>query len=278
MEVLSVSRSTQLYRDYPLHQHGCWEIIFSLEGCGKIRVADKVYPFDEKTILCIPPYTPHCKRADDGFIDGCIFVREMELSLNDDVFLFQDDHNSSLKNLFQLAYETQLKGGPNTQQVLNSIGDVIFHLLTDLPNLHQRKHSEAVEQFQQLLLENISNCDFDIAVAMKATGYSDSYFRKVFKEELGTSPVEYFTKLRIRQAKQQLRQYYGSRSIAEIAESAGFSDPYYFSRKFRQYEHKSPRQYISELDDFDRKLLSEDLIALGDDPEANLRRQKQEGK
>ena len=86
MKILSVSRSTQRYYDYPLHQHGCWEIVFSLEGEGTVRLGEALYPFDSGTVLCIPPNTPHCKSAAEGFIDGCILLEDQQfrfLSLDD---------------------------------------------------------------------------------------------------------------------------------------------------------------------------------------------------
>ena len=38
MQILILSRSAQTYQDYPLHQHGCWEILLSLRGEGTARL------------------------------------------------------------------------------------------------------------------------------------------------------------------------------------------------------------------------------------------------
>jgi len=272
VEVLSVTKSTQTYVDYPLHQHGYWEIIFSLQGNGTIQILDRLYPFTERTVCCIPPWTPHRKTAEGGFVDGCMFVSDLIPPGGPEKYVFMDDQDLPLMTLFRLAYETQLKGEANARQIINALGDAIYQILIRIGAEPGGRRNDAVESFRSLLLENISNCEFSLADAVRATGYSESYFRKVFRDSLGSAPVEYFTHLRIEHAKRQLRQYHDVRSIREIAESAGFSDPYYFSRKFRQYTGRSPRRYVQELDASDFELLVHELASDGEDPEAELRR------
>lgn len=271
MEVLFVSRSTQVYYDYPLHHHGYWELIVSLSGSGRVRIGDELYDFDESTVLCIPPWTPHCKKSAGGFTDGCIFIKNMTPPWGGDTYLFEDA-GGSLRSLFLLAYETQMKGESNASQVIGSLVDAIYQILVGMGEAKSQRRSDAVARFQSILLENVSNCEFDITAELQRTGYSGSYFRKLFKAELGSSPVDYFNRLRIEHAKRQLRQYHDVRSIREIAESSGFSDPYYFSRTFRRHTGVSPRQYVNELSEFDFELLVESLGS-AEDPEERLRRE-----
>ena len=73
-------------------------------------------------------------------------------------------------------------------------------------------------------------------------GISFDYMRHCFKEETGETPLEYLTKMRIRQAKRHLRQnkFY---SVGEIAYLCGFSDRYYFSKIFKKLTGMSPGEY-----------------------------------
>ena len=266
MKILSVSRSTQRYYDYPLHQHGCWEIVFSLEGEGTARVGETLHPFGVGTILCIPPNTPHCKSATDGFVDGCILLQDLPLQ---GLLICQDDLNRSLQTLYQMAYDVQLRDEANAAQVVSALGDVIVQMLLGL-STRQVRPNPVVEQLQRPLLANVSNVDFDLTAAIRDTGYHDSYLRKLFKESLGRSPVDYFNHLRIDYAKRQLMLYHAVRSIREIAAGAGFSDPYYFSRLFRKYEGLSPSQYVESLGELNYELLARGLS--DDDPEVRIRR------
>lgn len=69
-------------------------------------------------------------------------------------------------------------------------------------------------------------------------------FRRKFKHQSGLSPNQYFIKLKIEKAKETL--VFSDLEIKEIAESLGFSDPYYFSRVFKEWEGVSPVRYRKE--------------------------------
>ena len=128
-------------------------------------------------------------------------------------------------------------------------------------------------QNKSLLLSRLSDPTFRVSDAVSLLGYSESYFRKVCRRTLGCTPVEYFTRLRVEHAKQLLKQYRGIRNIAEIAENSGFTDPYYFSRKFRQVTGMSPREYSASASE--NILLSAEVsLDETDDPEYLLRHRR----
>lgn len=93
------------------------------------------------------------------------------------------------------------------------------------------------------LLEQNSNLPmYEIA---KRSGVSVCYFRKLFKEYSGQSPMEFRQNHRIKRAKQLLlldENY----TIEEIARELNFSDIYHFSKNFKKFCGVSPRKYILE--------------------------------
>ncbi|KQO18353.1 AraC family transcriptional regulator [Paenibacillus sp. Leaf72] len=72
-------------------------------------------------------------------------------------------------------------------------------------------------------------------------GMSAPYYSRAFKKALGKTPQEYWTGIRLNQAKKALIQ--GADKISEIAEYAGFGEPYYFSRVFKNALGVSPTTY-----------------------------------
>jgi len=72
-------------------------------------------------------------------------------------------------------------------------------------------------------------------------GLSPSRFHALFIEATGHSPLQYLTRLRLRQAQEMLLST--SRSIGEISESVGFRDLFHFSRTFKRFNGVSPRTY-----------------------------------
>ena len=72
-------------------------------------------------------------------------------------------------------------------------------------------------------------------------GLSTVYFRKLFAEVMGSSPIAYVHALRIKKAKEMLKSDYGS--ITDIAQSLGYPNIYDFSRAFKKYTGVSPTKY-----------------------------------
>jgi AraC family transcriptional regulator of arabinose operon len=66
-------------------------------------------------------------------------------------------------------------------------------------------------------------------------------FSDLFKRHYGTSPMAYFSELRMQRARELLS--FTKMSVKEIAAELGFDDPLYFSRAFKKVSGMSPRDY-----------------------------------
>lgn len=62
---------------------------------------------------------------------------------------------------------------------------------------------------------------------------SKVYLCRVFKKMKNTTPIDFFTHLKIERAQEMIRAF-PSMSLREIAEALGFSDMYYFSKVFKR--------------------------------------------
>ena len=270
MDIITVSKSTKEYTDYPLHQHACWEILFSIRGNGTIRIDDDIMPFHEGSIFVIPPNHPHCKKSPTGYIDGCIFAQNIQMDDNH-FWSVEDDYEKTLFTLFDIAYYAQERKGTYSKKVIDSVGEAVYSVLLELRS-QQDAYDQSVDRFIHLLIDNIGNREFDLSGAVDETGYNPNYFRKLFKESTGNSPLEYFTNLRVEEAKRRLKLYGKTESVREIAEKAGFTDPYYFSRKFKQKTGMSPREFLNSLNSVDQDMITRQIVGEDDDPEYEIRR------
>ena len=68
---------------------------------------------------------------------------------------------------------------------------------------------------------------------------------KAFREVYGESAITYINRLRIKRAKELLRD--GELNLTEIATAVGYSSIHYFSRVFKSYEGLSPKEYIATI-------------------------------
>lgn len=75
---------------------------------------------------------------------------------------------------------------------------------------------------------------------------SPSYICRLFKVYYSDTPISYYNRLKINEAKQMLEEYENIR-VKDIAELLGFSDQYYFSKVFKQQYGVSPIVYKSQM-------------------------------
>lgn len=102
-----------------------------------------------------------------------------------------------------------------------------------IQNVYVRKLKEHI---QTHYIEN-----FDSKEVEAVCGLSYKYAGTLFKEETGQTIREFQRTLRIRRAKQLLKET--DRSVTEIAQLTGFSDVFYFSKVFCAEQGCSPSEY-----------------------------------
>lgn len=130
------------------------------------------------------------------------------------------------------------------------ISGLLYILLSDIGSYYHKK--KTMQKFNIIskginVLENKGINDIKIDDLAKMCNISPVYFRKLFKEYSGTTPIDYKLNAMIKQAKQYL--LFGNKSISETADILGFSSTTYFCRIFKKKTGLTPMQYIkSELE------------------------------
>ncbi|WP_106746505.1 helix-turn-helix domain-containing protein [Yoonia maritima] len=76
--------------------------------------------------------------------------------------------------------------------------------------------------------------------ALAAVPYNADYFRRAFRDRIGMTPQKYRELKRMEFAVNRLGV---GLSVKEVAAELGYSDPYFFSRMFKQYIGASPSRY-----------------------------------
>ena len=67
---------------------------------------------------------------------------------------------------------------------------------------------------------------------------------KIFGEQIGKSPIEYYTELKITEAKRLLREDY---SVSAVSDRLSYSSIHNFSRAFKKCVGISPTEYKKKL-------------------------------
>lgn len=101
-------------------------------------------------------------------------------------------------------------------------------------------HSKPVTEVLRLLNERVEGT-LNVDEICRAVGYSRAYIFKEFKNTTGKSVMTYYTALKIKRAKQLLRER--ELPVHEIAERLGFDTANYFSKVFRAHTGQTPTAY-----------------------------------
>ena len=246
MDFFVMSQNKRIY-EYPVHSHELWEILLNIEGSGTAVINDVPYEFHPGTIFCIRPGILHGKKSEEGFVDGSVLIRDFCFKSEDaDVLAFNDDDRQSFYSLFKVALEYPMNPATDlfAERFLRSVVDAMQNLLSHWKQT-QLLNPEVL-RVQKIMASHVEDSSFDIDAVVRSTSYSPNHFRKLFKEQCGCAPLQYFYQMKIQMAKRLILQNKSINTIGEIAHMCGFEDPYYFSRVFKKVEGISPMQFYHE--------------------------------
>ncbi len=174
---------------------------------------------------------------------GHFMIIEFECnSEHEEIFSFSINNSEKLLSIFKSIENNRLL--KNDFYKMKSITDTYRIILSlngqsssaYIPSSKKAELAPVIEFIAENYTKKLTN---DSLAAL--TKFSTVYFRKLFKEVYGTSPMEYVKGLKIKNAKEMLRSDYGS--ITDIAISLGYQNIYDFSRDFKKRVGVSPSNY-----------------------------------
>ena len=75
--------------------------------------------------------------------------------------------------------------------------------------------------------------------------YSKTYISKIFNKNCHCTIVEFYTDLKIKEAKKLIRE--NAYTFTEISNMLCFNNPHYFSRVFKKKTNMTPREYLNSV-------------------------------
>ena len=238
-----VGRSALLQKvGYCSHEE--WEILLNLEGEGTQWIGDTPYSFREGTVFCIPPNTPHAKQSKNGFRDIFIAYPQMPLPKSKPFFTFEDD-DRRIEQLMAMIHDIYRKGESNYMDISDHLAEALEMIVVS--RINAATVDPRVSSIMRQAVRHFTDPDFSITAAIAAAGYCEDHLRRLFRREIGQTPLEYLTALRINYAKKLIckctKMHY---NFSEIAIMVGFTDISYFSRVFKKSTGLSPRAYMQQ--------------------------------
>ena len=217
-----------------------WAVILKYEGETVYTTNGKRVLSDSHHAVVLPKgcdYEWVCTKA------GHYSVIEFdgEATYGEPIGFYVKNYEKLLKIFRELEYK---RARPDLMIGAESIRDTYSALLLlaqsnsekYVPSDKQQKLLPAIEYILQNYNGNITN---DILAA--EVGMSTVYFRKLFTEIMGVSPIAYVKELRIQKAKEVLASDYDT--LSDVARSLGYSSLYDFSRDFKKHVGVAPSRY-----------------------------------
>ena len=250
--------------EVPLHFHHYLEIGYCLEGKAVFSSNSKIYDIVEKDIIITASNILHSARShyeeeksrfayiyldishllkmfptgdaktqlafmkdilsDIIYVEGSVYPEILWL-LNEMIRIYKEKSPSYKMQVVGLMYLFMLK---------------IYDLFS--AEINEREESQnlpikpAIEYIFDRYMEPIK-----VEQLAKECHFSESYFRKVFQEMKGMTPMEYLNSIRIREACRMLMNTTGS--IRMVGEKCGFPSVTTFERNFKQRTGMLPSQW-----------------------------------
>ncbi len=122
--------------------------------------------------------------------------------------------------------------------------DALFSRILENIAIQEFRESHSMKQDFSALIDYIHANFTDPALCVgsfaKKMNISTTYLRRLFAQNLGTTPLRYLNRMRIEYATALLQS--GYYTVEEVAEMSGFNDPKYFSTTYKKHTGLSPMQ------------------------------------
>jgi AraC-like DNA-binding protein len=241
-DVLYVGKHA-LTRNVTWHEHSSWELIYCTGGSGILQFKDKSLHYELDSVAIIPPMTPHANVSQEGFTNIHMNIDDCTLAFRESVVMPAGPQNLLL-NLFAATFYYYSSNQIERALLLPSYGQLIVNTLS----LYQPEqlHSQLVQQIETHILQNYPDPDFDLNGYLQSLPFSFEYLKKLFKKEIGLTPLQFLTDKRLENAAGHLAASHDRGNISETARMCGFNEPLYFSRLFKKKYGVAPRNFTAE--------------------------------
>lgn len=106
--------------------------------------------------------------------------------------------------------------------------------------IHQHQSNNIIETITTFIHDHVEE-KLTLVQLSEVVHLHPQYVSRLFKQEMGMTLTDYITVRRIEKAKELLAN--SKKTIADISEQCGFTDPNYFTRVFKKLEGCPPKQY-----------------------------------
>lgn len=252
--------------NHPAHHHFNWEtgrilqeytLVYIVNGNGILETESVKERILDGTVFMIHPNERHRYKPDKetgwdeywvGFDGEYIDKLMKNNSFSKKHPLFHLGLNEKILQLFGDILSASKDENNGFEAFIASVS---IHILGIIYAFNQQGRNEDESLIDQTVKKAKILFRANLLSVIEAQNIADelevgySWFRKVFKENTGISPGQYFIQLKIQKAKELLGN--PQLAIKEVAYMLKFDSPFYFSKLFKQKTGFTPLQFRNML-------------------------------
>jgi len=237
--VYKLIKNTNMKVEY--HFHINYEILFVSSGSISLSTNGVKFTLSKNTLCVIPPYTPHITEYHNADVKRIVFDS-----------LYIDKYIKSIPPEFKTA--VSISGKSDTDEIISSLieeitlyqGESAYIYLYKLISRSATTKPDNTEQ-EKLIFRLIRYIELNIKGKLSLDAIADEFgvtkfhICRLFKKELGITPVEYITFSKIHNSVKRLKNT--NHTITRISNSLSFYSPKYFTKIFKNYFGISPSEF-----------------------------------
>lgn len=246
-----------------MHFHNLMQIGICHQGSGVFTLDNRDYPYTSGAVVIIPANCPHYIYSEqEAFWEFMLIsstkmllelfpnskkVHEEKLAMVNQRAIFLNSENSS--ELATIVREILCEMKQQDDYHRDVVHDLVKILMLRLLRINEEGIAESPmetissPQIQPALSYIHENFSHEIRAdeLAKQCGLSEPHFRRVFREHVDMTPIDYLNFVRIREACKMINQSDCPMDI--VAAECGFSSVSTFTRNFKKFLNITPYQW-----------------------------------
>lgn len=223
------------------HRHKGWEVICA-SARGEVRAGGAVYAYKRGDVVVISRQLGHVNGGENLSV-----IIENALLPVGAVCVVCGREAEDITWVCRRARECFDGAEKNRRVILDGLGALLRSFIAAYCSAGA--YSPIVRTVLAEIDKGLSDSTFSLENVLRNLPLNYDYVRKLFKKEVGQTPLGYLTARRMSLAREimlsGITNRYSNYTVSQIAEMCGFAEPLYFSRVFKKYYGISPTEYVA---------------------------------
>lgn len=239
LDGVELKSATFIDKKFPFHFHQCWSLAYIEYGSENIAFSNINFLVNKNALQLIPPYSIH---KNWGNKNNAWTYKALYIS-NDVIKNVTKKINADYSHLASFPYFISYSNSDfeiNEKSIFKTLENLFLDTLNNAHQPYFKKYAN--ERFEDILNYLSLNYNQSITLETLQKKFKVNKFKlqKSFKKNIGLTPLEYLTTLRIENSK---KLFYTDVPLVEIALESGFYDQSHFTHSFKKYVGVTPGNY-----------------------------------